>query len=401
MRDAQKVIGLHNESVADTLHDSIAFGQRVRRAVHRRPELSGQEWETSRFLQSELQALGYSIAPIDMGPSFLAFNPACSRFTLGIRAELDALPIAEQSGGRELSSEREGIMHACGHDMHIGIACAFAYWLSRQGVASSHDDGVLFIFESSEEVLPGGAQAVLACEAFTTRQPATMFAFHCDPAWPVGTLASKAGEYMASGDELHFAVRGRGGHGALPHEHDDPLLAAAHLVVALQSMMGRTLPADTPGVLSIGRFEALGATNVVPDSVTLQGTLRMHSEAWRVAVKRHIRNVAEGVGTAFHVDVETNIVAGYPTLTNAPHLYAKAQAASTRLSRPIRFENVGLRMTTDDFSYFAQAIPSLYVRLGVGPDSGNLHTATFCPNEEAIGVGVEWIAGYYQLITAG
>lgn len=401
MRDAQKTMGLHNDSAANTLHEAIAFGQRVRREAHRRPELSGQEWETSRFLQSELKALGYSIAPIDMGPSFLAFEPTRSRFTLGLRAELDALPIAEQREGNELSSERAGIMHACGHDMHMGIACAFAYLLSRAGGAPGRDDGVLFIFESSEEVLPGGAQAVLASEAFAARQPATMFAFHCDPAWPVGTLASKAGEYMASGDELHFAVRGQGGHGALPHEHDDPLLAAAHLVVALQSMMGRTLPADTPGVLSIGRFEALGATNVVPDSVTLQGTLRMHNEAWRAAVKQNIRNVAAGVGIAFHVGVETNIVEGYPTLTNSPRLYAKARAASTQLGRPIRFEKVGLRMTTDDFSYFAQAIPSLYVRLGVGPESGNLHTATFCPHEEAIGVGVEWLAAYYQLLTAG
>lgn len=394
-------MGWLNDMGPETLREAIAFGQRVRRAVHRRPELSGLEWETARLLQEELQALGYSVAPIGGGASFLAFDPACTRFTLGFRAELDALPIAENHAADKVTSEREGVMHACGHDMHMGIACAFAYLLAAHRSAESRGDGVLFVFESSEEVLPGGARAVLESEAFAVRRPATMFAFHCDPAWPVGTLASRAGEYMASGDELHFAVRGRGGHGALPHEHDDPLLAAAHLVVALRSMMGTTLPAEVPGVLSIGRFEALGATNVVPDTASLQGTLRMHNEAWRAAVKENIHRVAKGVGEAFHVEVQTRIVDGYPTLTNSPRLYAEAQAVASGMTRGVRFEQVGLRMTTDDFSYFAQAIPSLYVRLGVGPESGNLHTAGFCPDEGAIGVGVEWLAAYYQHLTAG
>lgn len=394
-------MGLRNDNRTDALREAIAFGLAVRRAVHRQPELSGQEWATARFLQKELTALGYSISTIDTGPSFLAFDPACRRFPLGLRAELDALPIEELSTNEGPKSEYAGVMHACGHDMHMGIACAFAHHQAKTRSARGHDAGTLFVFESSEEVLPGGARAVLASDAFAARKPDSMFAFHCDPAWPVGTLAGRAGEYMASGDELHFAVRGHGGHGALPHEHDDPLLAAAHLVVALQSMMGRTLPAAVPGVLSIGRFEALGATNIVPDTASLEGTLRMHNETWRATVKARIRNVAEGIGKAFNVNVETNIIEGYPTLINSAALLAKAQDAAARLGGQMRFEGVGLRMTTDDFSRFAQAIPSLYLRLGVGPNCGNLHTSTFCPNEEALGVGVEWLTAYHELLTAG
>lgn len=383
------------------LRESFAFGQRIRREAHRHPELSGRETRTSSLLQQELRELGYSVAVLDGSPSFLAFNSACAHFALGLRAELDALPIQENPNEKEVVSEHAGIMHACGHDMHMGIACAFAYYLAKADRGTTNSSGVLFIFESSEESLPGGAQAILESEVFKARRPSTMFAFHCDPAWPVGSLASKPGEYMASGDELHFTVRGQGGHGALPQEHDDPLLAGAHLVIAMQSMMTRTVPADIPAVLSVGRFEALGATNVIPDVATLQGTFRAHNEAWRAVVKKNIRAVAQGIGDAFHVDIETRIVEGYPTLINSPELYERASVVSEELTPSVRFERVGLRMTTDDFAYFAQAIPSLYVRLGVGTDGGKLHTATFCPDEEAIGVALEWLLAYYRSLAKG
>ena len=382
------------------LQEAFTFGQRVRREAHRHPELSGQETRTSAFLQRELHALGYQIETIDGGPSFLAYDVSCTHFTMGIRAELDALPIAEHPVNPEVLSERGGVMHACGHDVHMGVACALAYYLAHTQRPQHRDHGVLFVFETSEEKLPGGALAIARSAAFDRKRPATMFAFHCDPAWPVGTLACKAGEYMASGDELHITVRGRGGHGALPHEHDDPLLAGAHLVVTLQSMMARALPPGVPAILSIGRFEALGATNVVPDVVEMQGTLRTHSEEWRAKIKENIRTVAKGIGEAFNVAVEPTLIEGYPTLFNDPGLFSKALDVGSRMRRPARFETVGLRMTTDDFAYFAQTLPSLYVRLGVGTTSGHLHTATFCPSEESIAVALEWVIEYLRALEA-
>lgn len=379
--------------------EAYAFGQRLRRAMHRHPELSGREFASSSLLQRELQAIGYQVESIDGGPSFLAFSPSCNHFRVGLRAELDALPITEQNASA-LASATPGVMHACGHDMHMGVACAFAYYLSRQPERDA-GGGVLFVFESSEEVLPGGARAILSSASFQRRRPDAMLAFHCDPGWPVGTLASRPGAYMASGDELHFTVRGKGGHGALPQDHDDPLLAAAHLVVALQSVTTRTVPAAVPAVLSIGRFEARGTTNVVPDEVKLQGTFRTHSEEWRAKGKEAIRRVAQGVGAAHGVAIEANIIEGYPTLTNSPALFERAVALQRELHRVTRFETVEPRMTTDDFAYFAQQIPSLYLRLGVGTASGGLHTPTFCPDEEAIAVALEWLAACYELQTPG
>ena len=165
-------------------------------------------------------------------------------------------------------------------------------------------------------------------------------------------------------------------------------------------MMVRALPPGVPAVLSIGRFEALGATNVVPDVVEMQGTLRTHSEEWRAKIKENIRTVAKGIGEAFNVTVEPTLIEGYPTLFNDPGLFSKALSVGGRMRRPVRFETVGLRMTTDDFAYFAQTLPSLYVRLGVGTTSGHLHTATFCPSEESIAVALEWVIEYLRALEA-
>ena len=277
---------------------------------------------------------------------------------MGFRAELDALPIQEPT--REGASEHHGVMHACGHDMHAALAMGLAW--ERDAVAGEGYPNLLLIFESSEEVLPGGALTILHSEAFATYRPDRMLAFHCDPDLPTGTFGLKEGQYMASGDELWITVRGKAAHGALPHTGVDALLVAAHILVALQSVVSR------------------------PAEVRLEGTLRTQSETWRREAKARIAAIVQHTAAAFGAEATLEIREGYPVLCNDLQLTQRAKRLLEQ--KEVTVQQLGKRMTTDDFAYFAQEIPSLFLRLGVGP-TGNLHSGEFCPDERALAYGLE------------
>lgn len=361
------------------------FVRTVRRTLHRHPELSGKERRSSAYLQGILDERGWEIAPIPHTTSFLAYKTGRLPYTVGFRAELDALPIHEVGSEqtREYASETPGVMHACGHDMHAALAIGLA--LERDAAEGEGYPNLLLVFESSEEVLPGGAQAILASEAFAAHRPDLMLAFHCDPDWAVGTLGIRGGQYMASGDELWVTVHGKAAHGGLPHTGVDTLLVAAHILVALQSVVARNVPSAESVVLSFGHVACEGRMNLIPAKVRLEGTLRTQSETWRREAKERIAAIVQHTAAAFGATASLEIREGYPPLCNDQRLAERAAQLLTQHGD--RVEPLGLRMTTDDFAYFAQRFPSLFLRLGVGR-TGNLHSGEFCPDEGALAHGL-------------
>lgn len=388
------------QEVEPLFDEAYQYGCAVRRAIHCHPELSGCEYDTSARLQRELRSMGYTVESIPQRTSFLAYRQGGAHPLFGLRAELDALPIQEDLGASPRSAV-DAVMHACGHDLHVGIALGFAKALAL--LACPAELVPLFVFESSEEVLPGGAQAILGSTLFAQHRPVRMLCFHSEPMLPVGSVGVRAGRYMASGDELHIAVKGRGGHAAMPERLADPVQAACDLVVQLQAVSGRLAPAQIPTVLTIGRLIAAGATNVVPDEVLLQGTFRTHDEPWRAQAKGLIHTIAEGVAKVHGVSIGVRIQDGYPALFNDAVLADVFRLLCARASRVEECRELDFRMTTDDFAYFAQAMPSLFVRLGVGP-TGALHTSGFSPRVESIRVALQLLyllLGHFALEREG
>ena len=361
---------------------AVALAREVRRHIHQNPELSGVEFTTSAYLQKILSERGWEIFPINGATSFLAYKTGVVPTTLGYRAELDALPVLECEG--EFASKKKGVMHACGHDLHMALAVGLS--LLRDESPSNEWPNLLLIFESSEEVLPGGAMAVLHSVPFKAHKPDAMFAFHCEPELPVGSIGICAGQYMASGDEIRITVNGKAAHGALPHTGVDTLLVAAHTLIALQTIASRNAPPSSPMVLSFGNVECQGRMNLIPASVRLDGTLRTHSETWRAEAKKLICRIAEHTAASFGATATVDITEGYPSLLNNEELATRARFL---LAECVQGNVVSLskRMTTDDFAYFTHAFPSLFLRLGVGP-TGNLHSADFFPSEDALLYGL-------------
>lgn len=361
---------------------AYAASREVRRHVHAHPELSGQEWNTSEFLRRRLEELGIKTHRVGDTPSFWAYCAGRSPEAIALRVELDALPVCEATG-LAFESQTPGVMHACGHDVHMAVGYGAALLWQRLNMQHS----LLLLFESSEEKLPGGALDLLESGVLAKHSAQWGLAFHCDPSLEVGELGFCPDAFMASGDEVYITVRGRGGHGALPHLLVDPVLTAAHVVVGLQAVHSRYAPASVSGVLSIGHVECRGATNLIPNEVRLEGTLRTHSEPWRATAKEHIRRIATSTASAYGAEAEVRIVDGYPVLRNDASFLERIRCAVEGASAAVCVD-VPQRMTCDDFSYVAERLPSAYLRLGVGA-TGGLHTETFSPSEGAMSVALK------------
>ena len=348
-----------------------------RRRLHRRPELSFEEHETAAFIERQLAEAGIPCRRIARTGVLAALEGRGDpRRAVVLRADIDALPIRERADV-PWRSEREGAMHACGHDVHAAVL----YGTLVRLAARRDFEGTIFgLFQPGEECNPGGASLVLAEEPFAGYDVRAVVGEHVEPALEVGTLGFRAGKYMAANDELRFTVRGRGGHGALRGQLTDPVAAAAELVTSLLAL-------NTPEcVLSIGRIEAAGATNVIPDEVRMEGTLRVFGDAERAAAEKRIGELARGTDSRHGTATDTEISRGYPCVVNDPALTALA-AAQAR-SAGFRVEMLPLRTTADDIGYYTMRYPALFYRLGVGAAAGRTHTALFNPDEGAIDKGI-------------
>ena len=271
-------------------------------------------------------------------------------------------------------------MHACGHDMHAAVL----FGVLQQLATEPDFRGTIFgLFQPGEECNPGGASLVLAENPFEGYDVRAVVGEHVEPQLEVGTLGFRAGKYMAASDELRFTVHGTGGHGAMRPQLKDPVAAAAEFVTRLVALNHEEC------VLSIGRVEAGGTTNIVPDQVYLEGTLRTFDEREREIIHKRIRNFAADIDKRHGVRTDVNISRGYPCVVNDAALVKHAAALAAEAG--LRVEMLPLRTTAEDFGFYCTKYPSLFYRLGVGAAAGRPHTATFNPDEGAIDTGIDYM----------
>ncbi|MCX7743054.1 MAG: M20 family metallopeptidase [Flavobacteriales bacterium] len=366
----------------------------IRRHLHMYPELSFQEKETSKYITHLLEELGISYTSGIAGTGIIAELPGKTSKIIGIRADMDALPIFEKNT-HEYVSKNPGIMHACGHDVHM--ACALgALLLLREWELPHH---IRFIFQPGEEKLPGGATLMIEEGAILGIEK--MLALHVYPHLSAGQVGFKPGKYMASSDEIYIKVIGKGGHGALPHLNQDPVVAASQMVIALQQVVSRLAPPFVPSVLSFGKFMAEGSTNVIPDLVELEGTFRTMDESWRTKAHDLIRQIAQHTALAWGVRADVEIVKGYPTLINDEAFTNHCVGLAKELLGEEQVKTLEIRMTAEDFAFYSQQIPCCFFRLGTGSEEKNtlhsVHTPYFDVDEEALITGsalLSWLAYY-------
>ena len=350
-----------------------------RRHLHRHPELSFQEVQTAEYIEQCLTEAGIDHSRIaNTGVLAKIEGKGDLKKAVVLRADIDALPIEEHCN-LEFASENNGVMHACGHDIHAAVLYGVLLRLAEE----RDFEGTIFgIFQPGEECNPGGASKVLAEDPFKGYNVVAVIGKHVDSGLEVGELGFCKGEFMAANDELRFWVRGKGGHAAMRDRLNDTVVAASHLVTMLNAVN------DENTVLSIGKIVADGATNVIPDEVYMEGTFRCFSEEHRRTVWRIIEAAAQSVDAKFGTTTEVDINHGYPAVVSDDELVEKALAIAS--ANNLTTKMLEKRYTSEDFGFYCVQYPSLFYRLGVGTDAGRSHTSTFAPSEDAIEVGINF-----------
>lgn len=362
---------------------------RCRRYLHAHPELSFHEQETAQYLKNYLtqkQITWRSCGQNGILATLPGHTPAARSILL--RADIDALPILEKNQ-LDYASTRPGVMHACGHDGHTAMLLGVISLLTE--LHDVYSGTVHCIFQPAEEKIPGGALEMIADGVLADPHLELVLGQHVMPSLAVGQVAMRPGLFTASADEVVITVRGKGGHAAQPHTVIDPLLIAAHLLVALQQIVSRQANPATPSVLSFGRCVAEGAINVIPDEVRLEGTFRTLDESWRKRAHEQIRTLAEQLALGMGGSCTVDIRRGYPSIINDQNVYDQIKGyAQTYLGA----EQVLITdpwMAAEDFAYYTQQKPGLFYLLGSGNAAKGvtsaLHTATFNLDEDALAIG--------------
>ena len=373
---------LHIRDLSDEILDDVIG---YRRHLHRYPELSFQEKNTAAFIADKLTKWGipYQENVGGYGIVGLIEGRKSGGKTIALRADMDALPITEENEV-DYASRHEGVMHACGHDVHSSSLLGTAYVLSK--LTNEFSGQVKLIFQPGEEQLPGGASLMIKDGVLKNPAPALILGQHVHPPLEAGVVGFRAGQYMASSDELFLTVTGKGGHGALPHNVVDTTLITAHIIVALQQIVSRRSDPTSPSVLSLGKiYSDGGATNIIPETVHIQGTFRAMDENWRSHAHQLIRDTVENTARAFGGKAEIEIRVGYPYLYNEPELTYKLKNRAIDYLGADRVVDLPIQMTSEDFAFYSHEIAACFYRLGVsGRDSTSprqLHTPTFDVDE--------------------
>jgi amidohydrolase len=359
----------------------------IRRHIHQHPELSFEEVETSLYIQEQLNATGIPFRKgfVKTGIAGWINGRTANGMTVALRADMDALPVVEKNN-LPFKSVNEGRMHACGHDLHMSALLGASRIL--HALRNEFDGKILLIFQPAEEKLPGGANLMLHEGVFAEGLPDLIIGHHVMPLLETGKIGYRPGRYMASTDEIYLTVKGLGGHAALPWQLTDPVLIAAHIIVALQQIVSRNSNPAIPSVLSFGKVEALGATNVIPSEVKMAGTFRTMNEVWRSEAHDKITRMAKSIASGMGGECEVDIQHGYPVLFNHEEYTRRASSYSRSLLGQENVVDLELRMTAEDFAYFAEKIPGVFYRFGItdaeGKYSSPLHSSGFMADEEAL-----------------
>jgi len=368
-----------------------------REHIHAHPELSYQEHNTMAFVSEQLTKLGieHTTKVGDTGIVAMIRNSAhtADAECIGLRADLDALPIQEENE-IPFKSKVDGVMHACGHDVHTSILLGTAEILNEIKDQLPHP--VKLIFQPGEEKNPGGATYMIRDGALENPKVKEMYALHVFPDMEVGKVGFKEGIYMASCDEIYVTINGKGGHGATPHQCIDPIAIGAEIILNLQTIVSRKCDPKIPCVLSFGHFEALGATNIIPSKAILKGTFRTMNEAWRTEALKLIEQQVSGIATANGATVELEISKGYPYLENDPKVTASMRTKAQAFLGTDKVEELPIRLTSEDFSYYSQEIPVCFFRLGVRNEAKGItygvHHPKFNIDDDALIVGMQMMA---------
>lgn len=374
------------------------YVQQCYRHLHAHPELSFAEVETSKFIQNELNKMGIpfraGIAETGILGRIEGRNP--EKKIIALRADMDALPVCE-AVDIPWKSQNENVMHACGHDSHVSCLLGVAAILNA--LKNDFEGTVLLIFQPGEEKAPGGARLMLQDGVFDDIEPEIILAQHVSVDYPTGTMGFLSGMIMASADEIHVKIHGKGGHGALPHLCNDTVLAAAQTLVSLQQVRSRLCHPLTPMVLTFGKFVAAGAQNIIPHEVLLSGTLRTMDEKWRKEAKEHIRRIITETCAAYGCTAEIDMPDGYPCVINNKEITNKACEFASEWVGEENICKLEMRMTGEDFAFFTQKYPGMFYRYGakgiINAETGGLHSANFRIDEEAFKTGLggmTWLA---------
>jgi amidohydrolase len=369
-----------------------------RRHLHANPELSYLEFQTAAFVKEKLENLG--ITTIEQkattGWSALIEGKNPTKKVIALRADMDALPIIE-ANDVPYKSRNPGVMHACGHDAHTASLLGAAKIL--QEVRDQFEGTIKLIFQPGEEVAPGGASFMIRDGVLENPRPSGIIGQHVMPFIPTGKVGFRQGLYMASADEIYITVKGKGGHAAMPESLIDPVLIASHMIVALQQVVSRAASPKIPSVLSFGRVEALGATNVIPNEVKIQGTFRTLNEDWRAKAHQKMLQIAHGIVEGMGGELDFEIRKGYPFLQNDPEMTARASAAAKAYLGDENVLDLDIWMAAEDFAYYSQVIDGCFYRLGTRNEAkgiiSGVHTPTFDIDEDALEIGaglMAWLA---------
>lgn len=358
----------------------------TRRHLHAHPELSFQEFETSAFIKTRLDEIGITWQPVaDTGIVALLKGGKSSDKVLALRADIDALPIAETNDVNYISTNN-GVMHACGHDAHTSSLLGVAEIL--QSVKSNFGGTVKFIFQPGEERLPGGASIMIKEGVLQNPTPGAVIGQHVSPVIGSGKIGIRKGKFMASMDEIFVTVRGSGGHGAQPHRNIDPVIISAHILTALQQVVSRVANPTQPTVLSFGKVMANGAINIIPDEVHMEGTFRTLDENWRTEAHARMVNMATGIAESMGGTCEFNIVRGYPFLVNEEKLTEQVRLFSEEYLGKENVIDADIWMASEDFAAYSQKANTCFYLLGIANNqkgiNSSLHTSTFNIDEEAL-----------------
>ena len=366
----------------------------VRHHLHAHPELSYQEFETSKFVQSKLKSLEIDFevkATTGVVAIIKGKNPE-SRI-IALRADMDALPIKEENEV-EYKSQNAGVMHACGHDVHTTVLLGAAKILNE--IKNDFEGTIKLIFQPGEERNPGGASLLIKEGILENPKPQGIIGLHVHPGLATGKLSFRKGRVMASADEISITIKGKGGHAATPHLTADTILIASQLIVSLQQIVSRNKNPLNPSVLSICSFQGGYTTNVIPSEVKLMGTFRAMDEQWRFEAHQLIRKHATELVHALGGEIDLHIDVGYPTVDNDGVLTEHAWQLANDFMGKENVTETEVRMGAEDFGYYTQQIPGCFYRLGVrNEEKGivhNVHTPQFNIDERAIEIGIGMMA---------
>jgi amidohydrolase len=369
----------------------------IREHIHANPELSYQEYNTMEFVAGKLESIGLTpqrgfaktgVIALIKGNHHSEYDTA-----IGLRADLDALPIIEETNV-SYKSKVDGVMHACGHDVHTAVLLGAAEILYE--LRNELPQPVKLVFQPGEEMNPGGATYMIEDGVMKNPTISKMFALHVFPDMQVGHVGFKEGIYMASCDEIHITINGKGGHGATPHQCIDPIMISVNLLQSMQQIISRKCDPKVPCVLSFGYFEALGATNIIPSQAHLKGTFRTMNEVWRTEALSLIEHTAKQIAETSGGHAEVIISKGYPYLENDPELTSSFRKTAQNFLGESNVEELPIRLTAEDFSFYSQEVPVCFFRLGVRNEGENLtfglHHPKFNIDDNALKIGMQMMA---------